>query len=268
MFNLLRMDLRRLFQNRSFYIILVVTAVLLIMVTVMAHAIADPEMMDEMEAQGAEITEADRMMSDYIQNMSQLDFMHETLGSGFLLVMTGIGMTLFVNGDFSSGFIKNICCIKPRRRDYVLSKFALAGIYSGIITLLSVLVMLLSPVVIHMYPAPDSISQILRYTLWMWLPHWAFALMALALVLLTRNTTLGIILSLVAGSGLTAAFMGTLGNLLHWPPLEQFFLSSVVAGVYVPQNGITQSWVILACTITWAAIYGIGSLLSMEKRDI
>ncbi len=177
-------------------------------------------------------------------------------------------MTLFVNGDFSSGFIKNICCVKPRRRDYVLSKFALSGIYSGIITLLSVLVMLLSPVVIHMYPAPDSISQILRYTLWMWLPHWAFALMALALVLLTRNTTLGIILSLVAGSGLTAAFMGTLGNLLHWPPLEQFFLSSVVAGVYVPQNGITQSWVILACTITWAAIYGIGSLLSMEKRDI
>ena len=33
--------------------------------------------------------------------MSQLDLMHETLGSGFLLVMTGIGMTLFVNGDFS-----------------------------------------------------------------------------------------------------------------------------------------------------------------------
>ena len=56
------------------------------------------------------------------------------------------------------------------RRDYVLSKFALSGIYSGIITLLSVLVMLLSPVVIHMYPVPDSISQILRYTLWMWLP--------------------------------------------------------------------------------------------------
>ena len=268
MFNMLCMDLRRLFKSRSFYIILSVTAVLLIMVTVMAYAVADPETMDAMEAQGAEITESDRMMSEYIQNMSQLDLMHETLGSGFLLVMTGIGMTLFVNGDFSNGFIKNICCIMPRRRDYVLSKIALAGIYSGIITVLSVLLMLLFPLLIHMYPAPDSVSQILQYVLWMWLPHWAFALMALALVLLTRNTTLGIILSLVAGSGLTAAFMGTLGNLLHWPPLEQFFLSSVVAGVYVPQNGITQSWVILACTITWAAIYGIGSLLSMEKRDI
>jgi len=41
----------------------------------------------------------------------------------------------------------------------------------------------------------------------MWLPHWAFALMALALVLLTRSSTLGIILSLVAGGGLTAVLL-------------------------------------------------------------
>ena len=268
MFNMLRMDLRRLFKSRSFYIILGVTAVLLIMVTVMAYAIADPEMMDAMEAQGAEITESDRIMSEYIQSMSQLDLMHETLGSGFLLVMTGIGMTLFVNGDFSSGFIKNICCINPRRRDYVLSKVALAGIYSGIITVLSVLLMLLSPVLIHMYPVPDSISQILRYVLWMWLPHWAFALMALALVLLTRSTTLGIILSLVAGGGLTAALVGMLGRLLRWPPFEQYFLAAVVKGLYTPQSGITQTGVILACTMAWAVLYGVGGLLSMEKRDI
>ena len=48
MFNLLKMDVRRLFKSRSFYIILGVTAVLLIMVTVMAYAVADPEMMDAM----------------------------------------------------------------------------------------------------------------------------------------------------------------------------------------------------------------------------
>lgn len=128
--------------------------------------------------------------------------------------------------------------------------------------------MLLAPMLIHMYPVPDSVSQILRYVLWMWLPHWAFALMALALVLLTRSTTLGIVLSLVSGSGLTVALVGTLGKLLRWPSLEQYFIFSVVKGVYVPQNGITQAWVVLTCTIVWSVIYGIGSLLSMEKRDI
>ena len=73
MFNMLRMDLRRLFKSRSFYIILSVTAVLLILVTIMAQSLSDPETLDAMEEQGAEVDESDRMMSEYIQNMSQLD---------------------------------------------------------------------------------------------------------------------------------------------------------------------------------------------------
>ena len=90
MFNMLRMDLRRLLKSRSFYIVLGITALLLILVTVMARSLSDPETLAAMEEQGAEIDESDRMMSEYIQNMSQLDFMHESLGSGFLLVMTGL----------------------------------------------------------------------------------------------------------------------------------------------------------------------------------
>ena len=268
MFNMLRMDLRRLLKSRSFYIVLGITALLLILVTVMARSLSDPETLAAMEEQGAEIDESDRMMSEYIRAMPPLELMHESLGSGFLLVMTGIGMTLFVNGDFSSGFIKNICCVNPRRRDYVLSKVALAGIYSGIITVLSVLLILLSPVLIHMYPVPDSISQIWRYTLWMWLPHWAFALMALALVLLTRNTTLGIILSLVSGSGLTVALVGTLGKMFRWPPLEQYFLAAVVKGVYTSESGIVPIGIVLVCVTAWTVFYGTVSLVSMEKRDI
>lgn len=268
MFNTLKMDLRRLFKSRSFYTILGVTAGLLILVTVMAYAISDPNTMDAMEARGAEVNESDRVMSEYIRSMPQLEMTHETLGSGFLLVMIGIGMTLFVNSDFSSGFVKNICSANPRRRDYVLSKAALAGVYSGIMVLLSVALMAAVPVLIRMYPAPAPFPQILRYALWMWPPHWAFALMVLALVLLTRSSTLGIILSLVAGSGLTAVMAGTLGGLLGWPPLERFFLAAVVKGVYVPQSGIAPFGFVLACAAGWAAVYGIGSLFFMEKRDI
>lgn len=268
MFNLLTMDIRRLFQSRGFYILLAVTAVLLVSVTMMADAIADPETMDLMQAQGAEITASDRMMSEYIRDMSQMEMIHETLGSGFLLVISGIGMTLFVSGDFSSGFIKNICSIRPRRRDYVFSKILLAGVYSGMMTVLSILLMLFVFLLIRRYPAPDLLPQVLWYTLGMWLPHWAFSLMALALVLLTRSPTLGIILSLVAGSGLTAILLGTLGRLLGWPPLEQYFLAVVVKGLYLPQGGMTQVGTVLACAAGWAVIYGAGSLLAMEKRDI
>ncbi len=242
--------------------------VLILMVALMTSAVSDPETLDEMGAHGAEIDEIDRRMSEEIRSMTQLDLAHETLGGGFLLIMIGIGVTLFVHSDFSSGFIKNICCAQPHRAGYVLSKALTAGVYSGIITLLGGVLILLTPYLCGMRPVPSAMPDILQYLFWMWLPHWAFALMALALVLLTRSTTLGIILSLVAGSGLTAALVGTLGKFLRWPPLEQYLLSSVVKGIYVPQSGITQVWMVLACTIAWAAIYGIGSLLSMEKRDI
>ncbi len=268
MFNMLRMDLRRLFKTRSFYIILGVAAGLILMVVLLTAVVSDPETLDDMSARGAEIDEIDRRMSEEIRNMTQLDLAYETLGSGFLLIITGIGVTLFVSGDFTSGFVKNICCVKPRRADYVLSKALAAGVYSGIITLLGTLMILLAPYLYGMRPVPNTIPDILRYTFWMWLPHWAFALMALALVLLTRSTTLGIILSLVAGGGLTALMVGTLGKLLHWPPLDPYFLSSVVKGVYAPRSGVTQTGVILACTLAWAAVYGMGSLLAMEKRDI
>ena len=43
MFNMLRMDLRRLFRTRSFYIILGVTAALLLAVVLLAAAISSPD---------------------------------------------------------------------------------------------------------------------------------------------------------------------------------------------------------------------------------
>ena len=268
MFNMLRMDLLRLLKSRSFKVILLVTAGMVLMVSLLAAMVSDPETLDEMEASGAEIEEIDRQMSEEIRNLTQLDLAHETLGGGFLLIIVGIGVTLFVHGDFSSGFIKNTCCVQPRRIRYVLSKALAVGVYSGIVTLLGVLLILLSPYLYGMCPVPSAIPDILQYLFWMWLPHWSFGLMALALVLLTRSTTLGIILSLAAGGGLTAALVGALGKLLRWPPLEQFFLSVVVKGVYVPQGGIARGWMILACTAAWAVVYGAVSLLAMEKRDI
>ena len=268
MFNLLRMDLRRLFQSRNFYIVLAVTAGLIVLVTLMASDIADPERMDAMEEHGADITESDRMMSEYIQNMSQMELIHETLGSGFLLVMTGTGVTLFVNSDFSSGFIKNICCVRPRRRDYVQSKVLLAGIYSAIFMVLSLLLMLLVLALVRMHPEPAPLSQLFEYAFYMWLLHWAFSLMALALVLLTRSTTLGITMSLVSGSGLTAIFFSAICRMLGWPPVEGYLLSVLVKGLYVPEIGIAQTRLGLICAAVWAAVYGVGSLLLMEKRDI
>lgn len=267
MFNMLCMDLRRLFRSRSFYIILGVTAALILLVVLLTSVVSDPETLDDMRASGAEIEEIDRRISEEIRSMTQLDLTHETLGSGFLLVMIGIGMTLFVNSDFSSGFVKNICYAQPRRTGYVLSKTLTAGVYSGVITTLGTVLVLLSPYLYGMHPLPTPVPDILQYMFWMWLPHWAFALMALALVVLTGNTTMGIILAVLSGGGVTAALLQPLCQLLHWPPLEQYLLSSMERQC-IPLLDAQQMGMILACAAGWSAVYLAGSLLAMKKRDI
>ena len=58
MFNLVKMDIRRLFRSRNFYIMLAVTAGLIVMLVCLVATVADPGTIDAMQAQGAEITQS------------------------------------------------------------------------------------------------------------------------------------------------------------------------------------------------------------------
>ena len=269
MFNLLRMDLRRLVKTRSFYVVLAVTTGFLLLMIVMVSAVSDPEKLDALQSTGMVVVEGDgRQMGEEIRGMSQLDFTYECLGSGFLLMMTCIGMTLFVNGDFSSGYVKNICFARPRRREYVLSKALVAGMYSGMLVIVGILVSLVGPALFGLRLTADPIARILRYTFWLWLPHWAFSLLGLVLVLLTRGSTLGIIMAILSGGGVVAVLLQSLCQRFGWPDLAQYMLSMVASYQCVPMLGAEQMVMILACAIGWGLVYAAGSLITMEKRDI
>lgn len=268
MINLVKMDVQRLIRSRNFYIILAVTAGLLMMLVCLVATVADPETMEAMQAQGADITGDDLEMSQHIHNMSSLDFVHECLSSGFLLIITGIGISIHVSGDFSSGYIKNICFARPRRRDYVISKILLAGVYSAAVTAVGVVFALVSSGLFGLHPVASPILSILQYTFWRWLPSWAVGLMALSLAAMTRSSVLGITLAVLSGGGVIAELVSLVCQRLHWPALEQYLLSSLARMQRIPLPDARQMTLILGCSIGWAAVYTVVSLLSMEKRDI
>ena len=268
MFNLLHMDCRRLVKSRSFYITLSVVAVLIVLVNLLSVTISDPDFLDSMEAVGAEINEYDRQTSEFIRQMGQLDLAQEILGGGFLLLATGIGVTVFFSQDFTSGYVKNIGTVQPSRKRYVLEKVVFTGLYSGVLTVLSMLLTLGTPILVNFYPRPDSFLAIAQYTVFLWLPSWAFGLMALFMVLLSRNNVLGILMSLASGMGLTAALSQVLPYLLHLPSPSPYFLSSVVRDQCITYLYPSQMQMILLCSAGWGLAYFLGSLLVMEKRDI
>ena len=164
--------------------------------------------------------------------------------------------------------LKNICFARPRRRDYVISKILLAGVYSAAITAAGIVFALVSPVFFGLRPAASPILSILQYAFWRWLPSWAVGLMALSLAALTRSSVLGITLSVLSGGGVIAELTALICQRFHWPALEQYLLGSLARSQPIPLPGPQQMAMILGCSIGWAAVYTIGSLLSMEKRDI
>lgn len=269
MFNLVQMDLRRLLRTRSFYIILAVWAALLLMLVLLVAKVSDPDALDAMQESGMVVVGGDdEQMSEEIRGMSQLEFICECLGSGFLLVMAGIGVTLFVYGDFSSGCIKNICFAQPQRWKYVFAKALTAGVYSAALIALSMVLLTVSPGLFGLYLARSGAAGILQYAFWLWLPCWCFGLMALSLVLLTRGSTMGIILSVLAGSGLIAAMLQTLCQKFGWPMVSQYLISSVTYDQCVPWLGANEIGMILACVAGWGVIYIATGLAVMEKQDV
>ena len=269
MFRLLRMDLRRLCRTRSFYIILGVTVGLIALMVTMVSAVADPGKRAALEDSGVVVVSgaSDEEMLEEIRSMSRLDFTYECLSSSFLLPLVCMGVSLFVQGDFASGYIKNICFSHPRRWQYVLSKLLVTGVYSAVVTVLGVVLSAVLPLVFGLPLAPSPLVGFLRYTFWLWLPTWAFGLMGLALTLLTRTATLGIVLA-VPGSGLTAMLVQNLCGRFGWPDLSRYMLSSVVTGQCVPGATAAQCGMVLACAVGWAAVYAAGGFGAMEKRDI
>lgn len=271
MFNLLHMDIRRLFSTRSFYVIIGVTATLIFLVILLMATMTDPNTLDAIKSNGVKIAvmgEMDREIIEEVQHMTQLEFVDECIGSGSLLIMAGIGMTLFVQADFSSGFIKNICFARPRRREYVLSKLLAAGVYSGLILLAGVLVSLIAPLFFGLRPAASPVLELLQYVFWCWLTCWAFSLMALALVTLTRSSVLGITLAVLASGGVTAQLVTMLCQAMRLPDLGAYLVSTVARTQCVPAPDAGQITMISACVLGWGLLYTSASLLSIGKRDI
>lgn len=268
MLNTLKMDSRRLFKSRNFYVMLSITVALVVFLCLMLAVITSPEVLDAMEQSGADVETADYQMGAQIASMSQLTFAHECLSSGFLLILAGMGMTFFVGNDFAGGYIKNICFARPRRWEYVASKALVGGIYSGVITILAVFFSLILPPVFGLHPAASAIGDVLSYTFWIWLPTWAFSLMALTMVLITRSVALGIPMSVVCGGGIPAVLLRVFTGKLGWPPIEKYFISSLVSNCCVPQAGMEKIWMILASVAGWSVLYIAGSLLLTKKRDI
>ena len=138
--SMLRVDFRRMFKSRLFYILIAAALVMPILMTVMMAMMdgsvsVDPQTGVETVMQGPENT---------WQNIGTLPG-GEAMGGTEIFAMCNINMAfmmvavficLFISDDFRSGYAKNLFTVRAKRGEYVVSK-TLCGVICGAFMLIA-----------------------------------------------------------------------------------------------------------------------------------
>ena len=140
--SMLKVDFRRMFKSKLFYILIACALVIPILMTVMMSMMdgsvsVNPQTGEETVMQGPE---------NAWQNIGTLP--GEPLGGDEIFMMCNINMMfmavavfvcLFISDDFRSGYAKNLFTIRAKRGEYVISKTT-SGFVCGALMLIAYLV--------------------------------------------------------------------------------------------------------------------------------
>lgn len=139
--SMLKVDFRRMFKSKLFYILIACALVLPIIMTVMMTMMDGQESVNQ---QTGEVTIMEGPENAW-QNIGTLP--GEPLGGDEVFMMCNINMAfmgvavfvcLFISDDFRSGYAKNLFTVRAKRGEYVVSK-TLSGFICGALMLIAYL---------------------------------------------------------------------------------------------------------------------------------
>ena len=140
--SMLKVDFRRMFKSKLFYILIACALVMPILMTVMMSMMDGQESVNQ---QTGEITIMEGPENAW-QNIGTLP--GEPLGGDEIFMMCNINMMfmavavfvcLFISDDFRSGYAKNLFAVRAKRGEYVVSK-TISGFICGALMLIAYLV--------------------------------------------------------------------------------------------------------------------------------
>lgn len=268
MFNLLRMELRRMLRSKSPYAAVLWVAGLLLMEVVTIRTVSDPELAAEAARKGMEITVEDQDEFEKIMEGSALQSLYTGTyaNGGAVIIALYIVVTLMVCSDYDSGFIKNIFSLHHRRGGYVVSWMLAMQILSLILNLLAIGCWLFYSRMAGMRFGPDSLQDYLLFLLLFQAIGGGFCAQAMAFALITRSKAFGAAASLVMCGGMAAAVAEMIFGMKQISVIKWTLYGTSQAISFPIQQGqvLEASGIALVWMIFWSAV----SMIVVQKRDV
>ena len=278
MFNLIKMDLYRLFRSTSTYVMVILAASVAVFTIYMTYYelnMVKEGLLSSMENADTEsdtITLGIHVDTDLQWIDGDIDY-SEMLGtqlqSGLLLILVSVFVTLFVAAEIRNGFVKNIAGQFRNRGIMVTAKLVALAVQVLILLVTFALFILFSSLIFWGNRIVlTSIVELLQLAGLQYLLHFAFACLITFLCLLSHSPALSMTVGILLCSGLGGLIYGLIdritGDSFH---IEDYMLevniSSVGAGI--PSDAAVHAVLI---GIGYILVTMVLSMLAVQKRDI
>ena len=276
MLNLFRMDIRRMFKGKSFYVCLGILLFTTILSFGLMYVILDPDARElavnmglKLQMNGESLdSAAAEAMEDFTGTTGVLDMFRQTnIKGGLFAVVAGILAAIFVCSDFESGFAKNIFSVHENKWKYFGSKLLLMAVVNLFYLAATFIVTLLLNVITGSFFNWDTPASVFFYLGGVWILQNAMAALIIFISATFRNKAAGCTAAVIVGAGFISMIAGAFFSLTGTQWLLDYFISSSIGSyplVYGGVGDLMPAAVGIGHIILWTVL---GSIV-LSKKDI
>lgn len=214
MINLLKMDLNRFFSNKIMYVLLLVFIAFQIFGIFMLKQYAQPAVQGEM----------------LISSMNESQFIQMMLGQtpSWLLMYIAVFSVYFYITEYNSGFYKNYISMKNARRNSVLSKILILGIFTMLMFLAMLMADLIGRSLFFGHTTIGDLGYFIKLLIGQFILHWAFSIVVMCVAMIIKNVIAIIVIGIVLSLNALGMVIGALESLISDTNLSSYLLVNTI----------------------------------------
>lgn len=201
----------------------------------------------------------------------EADFMASAMGAGVIYILIGIVLSVFVCGDYSNGYAKNIFTVHASPKDYIGGKLLSMGVTGGFfLALYTVLCLVALPLFGYSLTLTGGLLGLITFLLEKWFVLVALCAAVLLIAVFTRNTAWSIFGAFViATGGLTmgAGMFLSMFGLEALAPLFDYTISGTARICTMTFDPMIFIRVLATCAV-WVVLLFAVSHKVLQKKDI
>ncbi|MBO0994417.1 ABC transporter permease [Bacillus sp. SD088] len=253
MINLLKMDLNRFFSNKIMYVLLVVFIAFQLFGIFMFKQYEQPV------EQGGIL----------ISSMNESQFIQMILAQtpSWVLMYIAVFSVYFYMSEYNSGFYKNFISMNNARRNSVISKILILGIFTLIMFFVMIIADLIGRSLFFENGAIGDWGYFTKLLIGQFLLHWAFSIVVLCTAMIIKNVIPSIITGLILGLNVLGLMASAFESIISDTNLSSYLLVNTIVSIK-DFNQINDVMHVAVVAIIFFLLFSIIAVKYKMKEDL